>query len=400
MTRRSMVRWLAAATVIVALGFSASDASARYRVLPVPFGFVGMNVDEPVWPNADVDLSGQLDKMSQSGVDSIRAVIDWSNAQPYRSWSQVPAGDAQPFVNVGGVPTDFTNADAVVKGAAEHHMTLLPVVINAPQWDGVQFGGQVVAPRTPGPYAAFVRALVLRYGSNGAFWRENPQIPKLAVKMWQIWNEPNVWAFWPQSRKGYYAGYVALLRAAHAAVKQADPKAKVVLAGMPNYSWIEIKRIEQHGGKNLFDVVDLHPYTATPQGVITILGYARQVLNRTGGARIPILAGEISWPSSAGKGAVRVGFNIGTTEAGQAAKLAKLLPLLAWNRRRLGLEGFYYYDWAGLERRGAEAFDFSGLFRYSNFEFIAKPAYYKYRAYALWLEGCRSKGLLATQCVH
>jgi hypothetical protein len=302
-------------------------------------------------------------------------------------------------VDVGGVPTDFTYADALVAAVAQHGMTLLPVIIDAPMWDGRNFHGQVTAPRTPGPYVAFARALVQRYGAKGTFWRANPQIPKDPVEMWQIWNEPNIWSFWPQSRQGYYAQYVALLRAAHAAIKQADPEAKVVLAGLPNYSWIELERIEQYGGQGLFDVVDLHPYTAAPQGVITILGYVRQVLNRTGDARIPIIAGELSWPSSAGQGAVRVGFDIGTTEAGQAAKLSTLLPMLAKDRRQLGLAGFYYYDWAGLEQRGAEAFDFSGLFKYSDFQFFAKPAFKAFRGDALWMEGCRSKGLLATECL-
>jgi hypothetical protein len=398
MARRAFA--VAVATVVAALAFSASSASAaRYAPSPVPFGFVGMDVDYPVWPNPDVDLSSQFDVMAQSGVDSVRGVIDWSNAQPYRSWSAVPSGSTEPFVNVGGIPTDFTYADALVAAVAQHGMTVLPVVIDAPTCDGRTFHGQVTAPRTPGPYAAFMRALVLRYGPNGTFWRDNPQIPKDPVEMWQVWNEPNIWSFWPQSRQGYYAGYVALLRATHAAIKQADPRAKVVLAGLPNYSWIEIERIEQYGGNNLFDVVDLHPYTATPQGVITILGYVRQVLNRTGDRRIPIIAGELSWPSSAGKGAVRVGFDIGTTEAGQAAKLSTLLPMLARDRRRLGLAGFYYYDWAGLEQRGAEAFDFSGLFKYSDFQFFAKPAFKVFRADALQMEGCRSKGLVATECL-
>jgi hypothetical protein len=241
----------------------------------------------------------------------------------------------------------------------------------------------------------------MRYGANGTFWRDNPQIPKDPVEMWQVWNEPNVWAFWPRSRQGYYAGYVALLRAAHRAIRQADPKAKVVLAGLPNYSWIALERIEQHGGKNLFDVVDVHPYTATPQGVITILGDVRRVLNRTGGGRIPIIAGEISWPSSQGQHAIPVGFDIETTEAGQAGRLRTLLPMLAQDRRRLGLEGFDYYDWASMGQRDAEVFSYSGLFAYTtNNQFIAKPAYYAYRAGALSMEGCGSKGLLATECLH
>src|SRR5579875_1383437 len=278
---------------------SLARASAARGSLPrVPFGFVGMNVDQPVWPNPGVDFSHQLDVMAGAGVDSIRAVIDWSATQPYASWSQVPAGQRSQYVDVGGVPTDFTDIDALVGLAAQHDMQLLPVVMNAPAWDGLNFKGQVTAPRTPGPYAAFLRALVDRYGPRGSFWQENPQIPRRPVEMWQVWNEPNIWAFWPQAPAPWYRGYIALLRAAHAAIKRADPRAKVVLAGMPNYSWINLRELIRHGARNLFDVVDVHPYTLTPGGVITILGYARQVLDRYGRRGVPLLAGEISWPST------------------------------------------------------------------------------------------------------
>jgi hypothetical protein len=385
-------RWVGLAAALCVLAALAPVTLARAALPRVPFGFVGMNVDQPVWPG-QVDLSHQLDVMSQSGVDSVRAVIDWSQAQPYASFSQVPAGQQSQFVDVAGVPTNLT---------AEHGMTLLPVVMNAPAWDGRLFGGTVAMPRSPGPYAAFVRALVQRYGPHGSFWSQNPQIPRRPVEMWQIWNEPNVWAFWPQHPQPFYTGYIPLLRAARAAIKQADPRAEVVLAGLPNYSWINLREIIRHGGRNLFDVVDVHPYTLAPRGVITILGYVRQVLDRYGRRGVPLLAGELSWPSSEGQGAVNVGFDIGTTEAGQAKKLGAVMPLLARNRRWLGLAGFYYYDWAGQERRGAEAFDFSGLFRISlsTYQFTAKPAYYVFKADALAMEGCRWKGTLASECAR
>ncbi len=398
MVRRGVTIW---ALGLLAAATFASAAAARASIPRVPFGFVGMNVDQPVWPNPDIDVSHQLDVMSQSGVDSIRAVIDWSAAQPYSSWSQVPANQTSQYVDEGGIPTDFTQTDALVAAVAQHAMTLLPVVINAPAWDGENFYGQVNIPRTPGPYAAFLKALVQRYGTNGIFWQQNPQIPKLPVEMWQVWNEPNVWAFWPQKPQPWFRGYIPLLKAAHDAIKRADPHAKVVLAGMPNFSWISIRTVIKHGGDNLFDVVDVHPYTLTPRGVITILGYVRQMLDRHRHARTPLLAGELSWPSSQGRGAVNVGFDIGTTEAGQAKKIGALLPLLARNRRSLRLGGFYYYNWAGQERTGAEAFDFSGLFRISlsTYQFTAKPAYDVFRSGALAMEGCRSKGMLATECV-
>lgn len=402
MSRRTLLA-AAVAAIVVALGAVPALAARAQRATPVPFGFVGVDVDYPVWPNGEVDLGQQLDKMVASGVDSVRAVLDWSDAQPYAKWSEVPSDERGQFVNVGGVPTNFTEIDALVAQTAQRGMTLLPIVIYAPPWDGVSFrGGQTAVPRTPGPYAAFVRALVLRYGRKGSFWRDNPQIPKLPVEMWEIWNEPDVYSFWPEDGIPWTKGYIPLLREAHAAVKGADPTAKVVLAGLANYSWLDLRRIVRHGGRGLFDMVDIHPFTKTPQGVITILSLARQVLNAAGLRHTPIVAGEVSWPSSQGQHPIRVGFDIGTTEAGQARRISQVLPMFARDRSSLGLAGFDYYNWASLDRAGAEVFDFAGLFHFnpSDFEFTAKPAAAAFQAGALALEGCSSKGGVATQCLH
>jgi polysaccharide biosynthesis protein PslG len=398
-SRMSLAAWAAAVTLAAGLAFAgAGSAAQRQSPTPVPQGFVGMVVDEPVWPDPYVALPGQLDVMVSSGVESIRVVFDWSQMQPYRSWSDVPADVRSQFVDVGGIPTNFTAADTLVGLAAQRRLTVLPVVQNAPSWVGQNYpGGIVTLARTPGPYAAFVGALVRRYGATGSFWQSNPQIPKVPIEMWQIWNEPNIPAFWPQ--QPYYSRYIALLRAAHAAIKAADPKAKVVLAGLPNYSWIELARIYRfRGARKLFDAVAVHPYTKQPQGVITILGYVRHEMDLAGDASKPILADEISWPSSVGKTTHDVGYDFATTESGQAQNLGKLLPMLVRNRFRLGLAGFYYYDWAGFERDNYLAFDFAGLFRLSDGMFVAKPAYDVFRSEALAMEGCQAKLGRATNC--
>jgi hypothetical protein len=356
-----------------------------------------MVVDQPVWPDPYVNLSQQLDVMIASGVETIRVDFDWATVQPYASWSHVPSDERSQFVDQGGIPTDFATLDALVGLAAERQMTVVPVLVNAPGWAGQTYKGGIVAlPRSPAAYAAFARAVVLRYGSRGTFWRTNRQIPKVPIEWWQVWNEPNIPAFWPP--QPYYSRYMALLRAAHAAIKSADPAAKVVLAGLPNYSWLELARLYKfRGARTLFDVVAVHPYTKTPQGVITIIGYVRQEMNLAGDGTKPIIADEISWPSSLGQTIHDTGYDFATTEAGQAQNIARVLPMLARNRRRLGLAGFYYYDWAGLERQNYLAFDFSGLFRLSDGVFVAKPAFDVFRRASLAMEGCRAK-VRATSC--
>jgi hypothetical protein len=371
--------------------------SSRRSTAQVPQGFVGMVVDLPVWPDPYIDLAPQLDKMAASGVETVRTVFNWAQMQPYKSWKRVPARDRGKYVNVGGIPTNFSWSDQLVGLASQRGLAVAPVILGAPSWDGQEYkGGIVELPRSVGPYAAFAKALVRRYGPGGTFWSRFPYSIS-AITSWQIWNEPNIPAFWPP--QPFAARYVALLRSAYAAIKSADPHATVILAGLPNYSWLDLGRIYKiSGARNAFDAVAVHPYTKTPQGVITILGYVRKVMNQAGDTRKPILADEVSWPSSLGKTTHNVGYDFATTESGQAANIGKLLPMLVRQRRSLGLLGFDYYDWAGLERPNYLAFEFAGLFRIEEgAKFVAKPAFTAFKRAALGMEGCHAKAI-ATSC--
>ncbi len=409
--RRGCVLTLALVTCLaglLAVGAVASGHAAKSKgskhPARVPFGFFGTVLGDPVYPRLLSDpspsaFSDQMNLMVATGVESVRATFDWSAAQPYRTWSQVPSDQRAKFASDGvdSVPTDFTNLDALVAAAATRHMTVLPVVIYAPGWDGQLYKGAAVKiPRHDAPYADFVAALVKRYGPNGSYWRTFS--PKLPITSWQVWNEPDVSAFWGQ--RPFAPRYVALLRAARTAIKRQDPHARIVLAGLANYSWKDLRAIYAvKGARSLFDVVALHPYTKTPQGVLTILTYGRQVMQSYGDGAKPMVADEISWPSSKGKTTHNVGYPFDTTEAGQARAVSQVLPLLAANRARLKLVGVYYYTWAGVETPNGLAFNYSGLLKYVHNAFVRKPVFYAYRHDALDLERCHQKGTVATRCL-
>jgi hypothetical protein len=392
---------LALALALVA-GGSTAPAVAQKPVATVakavPQGFVGMMVDGPVFPDIDnhIDLGKQMNLMVSSGVESVRVVFDWAEEQPYASWDDVPAAQRKNFVDVAGIPTRFAVTDQIVRLAAEHGLTVLPVIVNSPGWDANQMTNAAESnPRSVYWYAQYAEALVERYGPAGSFWK--PHSPRVPITMWQIWNEPNIPAFWPE--QPFAQSYVTMLAAARAAIKSADPKAKIVLAGMANYSWRDLASVYKiKGAGALFDAVAIHPYTKTPRGVITILTRVRRVMNARGDRHKPILADEVSWPSSAGKTTHNAGLDFASTEAQQARNVGQLLPLLAKNRGRLGLAGFYYYTWAGRERRNALPFEFAGLFRVTNNKLIAKPVYPVFVRAALALEHCRAKAFRATAC--
>jgi hypothetical protein len=371
-------------------------ASVSASTPAVPAGFVGMNVNSPLFPVDGVNLAGQLNTMVSSGVQTIRVVFNWAAAQPYANWSAVPSADRSQFTNVGGVPTSFGQFDQLVALAAARGLRVFPTVMYTPGWDAAAGpAGDLVIPRKDAPYAAFCAALVRRYGPNGTFWKTHT--PAVPIRMWEIWNEPNLAYYWPQ--QPFEHSYVALLHAAHDAIKGVDSSAQVMIGGLTNASWNAMSLIYRvHGAGKWFDGVALHPYTKYPAGVITILQYVRQVLKAHGGAGKSLIADEISWPSAAGEGSNPSHLDIVTTEAGQAKNVAAMLPLLAQNRRSLNLVGFAYYTWAGPDDPGGNIFDFAGLYHYAAGKFTAKPAAAAFRRAALAMEHCRRAGRTAAVC--
>ena len=377
-------------TFLAAVSPAAAQSATR-----VPQGFVGMVAAGPLF-YPDVNLAGQMDTMVKDGVETLRVQFNWTAFQPYKSFADVPADQVGRFQDVGGVPTDFTSADQVVALAAARGLSVLPIVQFAPAWAAKHPGELNSAPASPGTFANFLGALARRYGSHGSYWSQNPSIPRVPIRMWQIWNEPestSAWTSTPWART-----YLDMLRAVRTAVKAADPSAKIVLAGLANYSWRFLADIYAvHGARNLFDIVAIHPYTAQPSGVITILKYVRTVMNRAGDKHKPILATEVGWPSSRGK--VKI-FGFETTESGEAQKVASVLPLMARYRSSLGLMGFYFFEWMGDESPGGWTFDYAGLLRYSNKRVVAKPALAAFRHAALGLERCSLKAPVATRCLR
>jgi hypothetical protein len=336
--------------------------------------------------------------MVAAGVERVRVDVNWADAQPYASYATAPANlsSSPQWVNVGGVPTNFSAVDQVVSLAAARGLELLPVVLYSPQWAARHKDVPISPPSSPALYARFLGALVQRYGPRGSFWSANRGVRRVPIRSWQVWNEPDLPNFWVD--RPWVPDYVKLLRAAHDAVKAADPTAKVVLAGTPDYSWEYLAGIYRiHGARSLFDVVAVHPYTKVPGHVIGFLQLVRNVMNANGDARKPMIATEVSFPSSKGR-TVTYGFE--TDEHGQAVNTARTIRLLAAHRSTLRLAGFYYYTWIGLDTPEAGTFSYSGLLHFAGGKVVAKPVFATFRSTVLALEGCRTKGPVAGRCVR
>ena len=94
---------------------------------------------------------------------------------------------------------DWTNFDAIVTGAAEQGIDVLPVLRRHPR----QTHERGCDPaRLPGGDRRLDglpdRRSSRRYGPDGDFWTENPLLPKHPIEDWQVWNEPNSFNNWAE----------------------------------------------------------------------------------------------------------------------------------------------------------------------------------------------------------
>jgi hypothetical protein len=359
--------------LVVALLAAAPAAAASRRV---PFGWMGMNVGG-VDLSPGVDFGAQAQTMVGAGVESLRVPAFWNELQP------TPG------------PPDFAKLDGVVAAAAARQLRVMPTIVGSPSWAAIRPDDVYSPPRGTASYAAIVTALARRYGPRGDFWAAHPELPRVPIREWQFWNEVSLPGYW--SIQPFARAYVALLHAAHDAVKRVDPGATVVLAGLPNFSWRDLASIYRAGGRRWFDVAAVHPYTSLVGNVVRIVQFNRQTMARYGDARKPILVGELSWSSGRGHVQESHGF-LTTTEQGQAQRLGQAFPALAAVRRAYRIYQVFWFNWLSPPPGSPNAFDYAGLRRLDpGGQIVDKPALGAYRTAARGLEGC-GKSTAANRC--
>jgi hypothetical protein len=357
------------ALLALTLLLGASIASAK-----VPRGWIGMFVDSPLLEQSGI-VRAEHAEMAGAGVGSVRAVFDWRTAQFYRRIGNVPAEDRSRFRTPRGVPTDWTVIDSQVSAAARNRLRMLPVVMIAPDWARLP-GGQTPIPKASKPFARFVATLSGRYGPRGRFWDEHPELPRVPLRDWQVWNEPNFDYYWYE--QPFERRYVALLRATRRKLRRVDSGARVVAAGFANRSWDTLESLYRHGARRHFDAAAVHPFTETVDGAVEIVRRNREVMNSRGDGGTPLLVTELTWTSAGGDHQS----GVATTEADQAEKVSEAYRALAAQRRRLGVGGVFWLSWLTTDRDG-DIFHWSGLSRVTSENTVErKPAFFSFREVA------------------
>jgi hypothetical protein len=352
-----MARLAAFLLVAGALLFAPAAAPASASV---PKDFFGVMVNGPL-DDPSVDLDAQAARMTADGVQTWRVEMAWDAIEPSPGQFSWAASDRKVLV------------------AARHGIDVLGLALRAPAWANGGSADPFVPPAKPSDFAAFLKALIGRYGPSGSLWAEHPEIPRRPVRAWEIWNEPNLAVYF--RAQPFAKPYAALLRAAYPAVKAADPGATVLMASMANFSWRDLAKLLSVSGPRLrFDAAGAHPFSGRPSNALKIVRLNREVLNRRGYARAPLWLTELTWSSAKGK-KQPLTQNWETTEGGQAQRLRAIYKLLLRDRRKLRLARVYWYTWATVDNGSPNSFDYSGLLQWRpDGTFRAKPALAAFKA--------------------
>jgi hypothetical protein len=353
---------------IVALLLAAPAAGAAQR--EVPAGFMGVMADGPLLDAATTDLGREGTLMAASGVEAIRVAVYWSDLQPQQ-----------------GAPIDWAATDRIFATAASARLRVLPVVLRAPAWAREAPSNMASPPKGDAAYAAFLTALVGRYGPQGSFWAARADLPRNPQRQWQVWNEPNIDTYW-WSPTPFAARYVRLLRASYRALKAADPGSEVVLAGFANFSWRALADAYRAGARRWFDVAAVHPFSGRLANVLKIIRLTREAMARAGDRRKGLIVSELTWPSARGRTENTIGFE--TTEAGQAARLRNAYAALLRIRRSSRIRQVFWYTWLSPDRGSPNSFSWSGLRKLGPPGADApvdKPALAEFRRVALRVAG-------------
>ena len=344
-----------AALVATFLGIAMLVPVASFATLPR--GFAGVLADGPAI-DGTVSFDAQVKAMKRNSVGWIRLPV---------YWSQIELQKGQ---------FDFTVLDSEMKAAAASGIPVMPVVLGAPAWAAAPPEGLNSHPSDVADYGHFLAVLAVRYGTHGSYWSQQSG-PSMPITKWQIWNEPDLDVYWRADGRSWEFSYVPLLRAARVALAGADPKARVVLAGLSNYSWLSLGRLYRDGGRGLFDYAALNPFSNTAAGVLEIVRRSRVVMSQHGDSSKPLIISEVAW--SSGKGLAKQKFGWETTESGQAAQLTSLMRGLELKRKAYRLDGVAWATWLSPALGSPWSFDYSGLNRLVGSKVVAKPALTAFR---------------------
>jgi len=256
-------------------GVSQARRSPARTAVPGPLG--GINLPGLNLGSTPKQAESEVAAVLPLHVKAIRVELPWAVMQP-----EGPGGIA---------PGALAYIDRLTERAAAHHLTLIALIDGTPCWAS-SAPPDVLAgcsaketnaasgwpPSQPSAFGALVGQLASRYGDR--------------LTAIEVWNEPD------QANEAYFAGpnkpqrYAEVLRAGYTAIKQANPRIKVLAGSLVGSDGTFLRRLYAAGIKGYYDGLAVHFYTLTLASLREIR--AAQLAN---GDHTPLWLDEFGWTS-------------------------------------------------------------------------------------------------------
>ena len=301
------------------------------------------------------DLNKFFQELNNLGVTWVRWDVDWQAIQPDNSQKY-----------------NWEETDRVATTAKKYGVKSLGIVTYAPKWASREScpDDKLCPPESVDAFADFAGTAAQRY--------------KGLVDDWEIWNEPNEQTYWYPLPDA--ADYTQLLKASYAKIKEANPDAVVVSAGltdMGDEAGVSISPLNfvntmyENGAKDYFDIMALHPYTypghdyGWPQ-IIAIW----KAMDQNGDGEKKIWLTEYGAPTGGPGKAFEIGedgFSYGEdfmSEEAQSQMAESVFAFKSANPERVG--NVFWYSLCDSSADKSTSENFFGILRYDG---TKKPVY-------------------------
>jgi hypothetical protein len=341
-SRRLLVALLAAASMLLAVG----PASAGAAPTAAPAEFFGSNIQALIRVGfvKPAAWATYLRAGGQAGLTIARFDAPWSWAEP-----TAPGAD-------GVHHYDWSRLDQIAGLTAAQGIRWLPVVDLPPAWAETA-DNDLPDARQP-DFAAFAAAFAARYGDNGTFWAQHPELPNLPIEQVEVWTEANSSHFWAADPNA--SRYLALYEQVRNATKSVDPTIQVLISlGWQDFQGFA-NQLYDAGLKGQSDGVAFHPYAPTARGVVVLTRKLRDTLTQRGEPDLPIYMTEVGWPEAvSGPGAYRA-YDGPVSDASRAATTALAADAIAGSD--CNVKDFIVYSLVEEQKDPTNLEDWLGLF--------------------------------------
>lgn len=224
--------------IVVSVTAMAITIDRDQRTRGITFGFPdpiappikGLGVNVTLEQYDDAQLKDNLAQIKAAGFTWLRQIFPWSQIEPEQG------------------QFDWDKWDRIVQQS--NGLKVIAVLDTSPLWAS---DSNLQPPTSTLQFANFARRFALRYGDR--------------IDYYQIWDEPNLGDRWRGEVNPIE--YAEMLRQARDAIKQVDPTATIVLAGLAptvetgaanTADWLYLRRLYEAGARELFDVAAGKPY--------------------------------------------------------------------------------------------------------------------------------------------